>query len=339
MQNATEWENSEQLNYFTTNYYLDQSNDNITVNYEDLLKKEIEDLRREVEREKKDRLLAEEKIVELNSQIEVNSQKRKRRTKAEMEELPEVEYSEYKSNGVRKAHSASPIRSYDDFKMIQDYFWNNNRIRDWMMWTVGVSLGLRISDLLSLKINQIINEDLTFKKRIDVMERKTAKHNNCLITKAVILAITTYFDSINWKFNLNDYLFKGAKTKTRMSEEYGWRILSKAGRELNLPINIGSHSMRKSFANIVACVDKSTVDMNAITKIQGLLNHSDQRVTMRYLGTFQQMYDKAREGVSDFVLGKSNVNELIAGNSRTIEDVITKLDRIEGKLLRECDES
>ena len=92
------------------------------------------------------------------------------------------------------------------------------------------------------------------------------------------------------------------------------------------------HTMRKSFANIAACVDKSSIDMNAITKIQGLLNHSDQRVTMRYLGSYQQMFDKARKSVSDFVLGKTDVHEIVAGNNFTIDDIVSKLNELEKKL-------
>jgi hypothetical protein len=114
-----------------------------------------------------------------------------------------------------------------------------------------------------------------------------------------------------------------------MYEEYGWKIISDAGKALKLPVNIGSHTMRKSFANIAACVDKSSIDMNSITKLQGLLNHSDQRVTMRYLGTYQRMFDRARIAVSDFILGKTDVHELIAGNNCTIDDILSKLDGIE----------
>lgn len=98
------------------------------------------------------------------------------------------------------------------------------------------------------------------------------------------------------------------------------------------PALLGSHTMRKSFANIAACVDKSSIDMNAITKIQGLLNHSDQRVTMRYLGTYQQMFDRARESVSDFVLGKTDIHEIVAGNNYTIDDIVSKIDQLEKKL-------
>jgi integrase len=114
-----------------------------------------------------------------------------------------------------------------------------------------------------------------------------------------------------------------------MAEQYGWKIISDAGKALKLPLNIGSHTMRKSFANIAACVDKSSIDMNSISKIQGLLNHSDQRVTMRYLGTYQDMFNRARVAVSDFVMGKTGVQELVAGNNYSIDDIMSKLEELE----------
>ena len=242
--------------------------------------------------------------------------------------------SEFKSDGKRKARAADSIRSYDDFKAIQDYFMSNGRIRDWAMWTIGVSLGFRVSDLLSLRFRNLIEPDKrTFKKRIQIYEIKTGKLNNCLITESVIDAMTKYLDSIKWEFDLDGFLFPSKKTKGKMYEECGWRILSDAGKALNLPIVIGSHTMRKSFANIAACVDKSSVDMNSITKVQGLLNHSDQRVTMSYLGSYQTMFDKARIAVSDFILGKTGINEIVAGNQYTIDDVFERLDNIEKMLI------
>ena len=143
------------------------------------------------------------------------------------------------------------------------------------------------------------------------------------------MALEGYLESIKFTFDLDGYLFPSKKTKGKMYEECGWRILSSAGKALNLPLVIGSHTMRKSFANIAACVDKSCIDMNAITKVQGLLNHGDQRVTMTYLGTYQEMFDRARMAVSDFVLGKTGVNEIIAGNQHTTDDVFERLDALE----------
>lgn len=186
--------------------------------------------------ERKNRYDAEQKNERLIAEISELRHSRKRRTKAELEAAPREDYSEYKSDGKRKSRPADPIRSYEDFVEIQNYFLERKKIRDWMMWTVGVSLGLRVSDLLSLKINQILTDDRKFRKRITVIEQKTSKANNCLITESVIDAVTKYFDSINWKFDSEDYLFKSNKTKGKMYEEYGWKILSDAGKALSLPI-------------------------------------------------------------------------------------------------------
>lgn len=246
--------------------------------------------------------------------------------------LRDRENSEYKINGVKKASAAESIRSYSDFKAIQDYFLDKGKIRDYMIWTIGVCLGLRISDLVRLKIKHIFNQDFTFRERLFVVEHKTVKSNQCLLTEAFREAVTRYMDSISWDVSMEDYLIHSQKGGM-MSETSVWRILKDAQDKLKLPINIGSHTMRKSFANIVACVDNNIIDMNAISKVQGLLNHSDSKTTMTYLGTFSDMYDRARQSVSDFVLGKTGIDELVAGVAETkkIDNILEILQRLDKK--------
>ena len=122
---------------------------------------------------------AEERADRLQKQITEleNAPRRKRRTKAEMEAEAPKPFSEFKSDGKRKPRPADPIRSYEDFAAVQNYFLENGKIRDWAMWTIGVSLGLRISDLLSLKISYLLNDDKTFRKRMHIVEQKTLKIN------------------------------------------------------------------------------------------------------------------------------------------------------------------
>lgn len=247
---------------------------------------------------------------------------------------PEEPYSEFMPNGKRKPRPAEAIRSFNDFRQIQDYFMSSGRVRDWMMWTVGVSTGLRISDLFSLKFKNILNTDSSFRERILLFEQKTGKAQNCLITESVQYAFTTYLRSIDYQYNLDDYVFSSQKTKgkVKMAEKYGWKILSDAGKDLKMPIVMGSHTMRKSFANIAVCVDNSYIDMNSVTKVQGLLNHSDQRVTLKYLGSYHDMYDNARRSVSDFVMGKTDITDIVAGNNTSLRDVLEKLEELESKL-------
>lgn len=293
---------------------------NVELNYE-FFAAQIEEMRKALR-------IKDAEVARLRGALDGSSPSGKKKKK--LVEEPIVEYSDYKSDGVRKPHPADSIRSYDDFKAIQEYFLSRGRIRDWAMWTIGVSLGLRVSDLFSLKFHNIFeNDGMTFRPRIQIYERKTGKLQNCLITDSVKDAMTRYLDSLEWKFDMDGYVFASKKTGGKMYEECGWRILSNAGKELHLPITVGSHTMRKSFANIAACVDRSSVDMNSITKVQGLLNHSDQKCTMRYLGSYQQMFDRARVAVSDFVLGKTSVKSIVAGNGYSIGDVMEKMEALE----------
>lgn len=292
------------------------------------LQAEIKKLQIRLEHEQGLRRDAEREVTTLQSYINSIPKSRKKK------ERPSVEYSEFMPNGKHKPRPAESIRSYADFKAMQDYYLNQHNMRDWMLWTIGVSLGLRISDLFSLKYHNLLNENGTFRERICLHEQKTGKLQNCLITESVRYAMTEYIASIGGRFDMGDYIFSSQKTKgkEKMAEKYGWKILSDAGKELGIPFIVGSHTMRKSFANIAACVDTSYVDMNTVVKVQGLLNHSDQKNTMRYLGTYQKMYDKAREAVSDFVMGKTSVSEIVAGTGNNIDDVMSKLESLEERL-------
>jgi len=273
-------------------------------------------------------------IVEHEQEISAAAIAKGRRRRKRVVEPDANDYAEFKSDGVRKPSPADSIRSYDDFVAVQNYFLKKGDVRDYALWTVGVGTGLRVSDLISLQFRNVLEAGRTFRERIKVFERKTGKLNNVLLTEAVTAAFSRYFDSIGWVFDEDDFIFSSQKGrgKNPMAPQYAWHLISTAGKEIGLPLNFGSHTMRKSFANIVACADKGTVDMNVITKVQGLLNHSDQRVTMRYLGTFEEMYDRARQTVSNFILGKSGVNVLVASERHTMEDLYERLEALERAL-------
>jgi len=245
-----------------------------------------------------------------------------------------AEYSSLKSDGKPKAQAAAPIRSYDDFKAMQNYFLERSQIRNWAFWTVGVSLGLRVSDLSALRVRHFLNDDGSFKERLKIIEQKTGKVNDILITESVVNAISLYKASSEWAHTLDDYLFASKKTKESISTRHGWRILSNAGHALNLPIHMGSHTMRKSFINIYASTHKERIDTGFIATAQYLCGHSDQRTTMRYMPVLAQLADKAREAVSDFILGKSDINNLspITHNENTLREISTQLEKIQNML-------
>lgn len=158
-------------------------------------------------------------------------------------------------------------------------------------------------------------------RRIPVVESKTSKINRCFISDAIKETLTEYRKWLGGRnCSPDDYIFS-KNNGGRLQEQSYSRYLKSAGKEAGLPIHISSHTMRKSFANIVLCVHDGGASDNTIRDIQGLLGHADVRVTMKYLKETTLRYDAARKEVSDFVLGRTDVNELVITQQKNNDDV------------------
>lgn len=256
-------------------------------------------------------------------QNEMSDEERKAKRRAEQEKKQERLLSGVKSDGVPIAHAADSIRSYDELCLVLDKLKNTGRmgIRNWAMFRCGVCLGLRASDLTKLKWGWLIDENGVFRDRIPVVESKTSKINHCFISEAIMETLTEYRKWLNGKnVGFDDYVFS-KNNGGKLQEQSFSRILKNAGVEAGLPIHISSHTMRKSFANIVLCVHDGGASDNTIRDIQGLLGHADVRVTMKYLKETTLRYDAARKEVSDFVLGRTDVNELVITQQKNNDDV------------------
>lgn len=256
-------------------------------------------------------------------QNEVSDEERKAKRRTEQEKKQERLLSGVKSDGVPIAHAADSIRSYDELCLVLDKLKNTGRmgIRNWAMFRCGVCLGLRASDLTKLKWGWLIDENGAFRDHIPVVESKTSKINHCFISEAIVETLTEYRKWLNGKnIGLDDYVFS-KNNGGKLQEQSFSRILKNAGVEAGLPIHISSHTMRKSFANIALCVHDGGASDNTIRDIQGLLGHADVRVTMKYLKETTLRYDAARKEVSDFVLGRTDVNELVITQQKNNDDV------------------
>lgn len=144
-----------------------------------------------------------------------------------------------------------------------------------------------------------------------VVESKTSKINRCFISDAIKETLTEYRKWLGGRnCSPDDYIFS-KNNGGRLQEQSYSRYLKNAGKEAGLPIHISSHTMRKSFANIVLCCHDGGANDYAMRDLQGMLGHSDVRITMSYLKDTILRYDEARKAVSDFVLGKTDINELV----------------------------
>lgn len=256
-------------------------------------------------------------------QNEISDEERKAKRRAEQQEKQNRLLSGVKSDGVPIAHAADSVRSYDELCLVLGKLKNSGRmgVRNWAMFRVGVCMGLRASDLTKLKWGWLINEDGSFKERVPVVEAKTSKINRCYISEAMVETLTEYKEWLNGKnCSPDDYVFP-KNNGEKLQEQSLSRILKDAGKDVGLPIHISSHTMRKSFANIALCVHDGGASGDTIRDIQGMLGHTDVRVTMKYLHESILRYDAARKSVSDFVLGRTDVNELFVPKKRSNDDI------------------
>ena len=70
----------------------------------------------------------------------------------------------------------NPIKNLKDIEKIKRYLLKMDNKRNYCLFVVGINVGLRISDLLSLKLNDVFNfKEWTAKDEFVIKEQKTDK--------------------------------------------------------------------------------------------------------------------------------------------------------------------
>jgi len=169
-----------------------------------------------------------------------------------------------------------PIRDLEKIEQIKSYLKGRSE-RNYIMFLLGITIGLRISDILRLK-----KEDL-FRSHIDIKELKTTKQKRVIIPGYIKREIISYAE----KLNDGDYVIKSRVGENRpIDRSQAYRILRDAAEHVNLK-EIGTHTLRKTFGYHFY---KRT---NNVAMLQELFNHSDPQTTLIYIGINQDSLDKA----------------------------------------------
>lgn len=177
-----------------------------------------------------------------------------------------------------------PIRDLKKIKDMKKYLQSNKR--DFLLFTLGINSALRVSDLLALKFEDIVDEQLKPLDHIKLKETKTGKHNKIAIANGVKKAIISYVQDF-YKGNISDYVFYSRKGKNKpIHRAMAWKIIKGAAEAVGVK-DIGTHSLRKTWAYHSY---KAGTD---IVIIQDMLNHSSPSITLRYIGITQDEKDRA----------------------------------------------
>jgi integrase len=143
-------------------------------------------------------------------------------------------------------------------------------------------LGLRVSDLLQLRLCDIIPDGERF--RLDIIEKKTKKTRRFTVPDAVRTYIVRY---------CYDRHIPDDERIFPVTQRGVQKQLAVVSRYLGLE-DVSTHSFRKRFATRIYRDSKCDIRL-----VQELLQHSSPQTTSRYIGIGSEELERALETVSN----------------------------------------
>ena len=154
--------------------------------------------------------------------------------------------------------------------------------RDKALFVLGIKTGLRVSELLSLRV-----KDLT--DRVQVARRNTkgkVSSRSVVYHPDARAAVDAWITEAH--LGAEDPVFKSRRGSGPIGRIQAWKILKAAFEAAMISGPTGTHSLRKTFAKkIYAALDKDLV------KTQAALGHRDVNSTAQYLSFETEEVDSA----------------------------------------------
>lgn len=175
-----------------------------------------------------------------------------------------------------------PIRNIEKIEEMRAYL-EGKSLRDALLFTLGINTALRISEILKLKVSDVLNQDGTVKDYYELKETTVRANSKFPISKNVKRAVKEYLR--DYKGNLEHPLFPSRKGNKAITRQQAWHILNDASRHVGIKERIGSHSLRKTFAY------HAYLNGTDITLLQQMMNHSSPAATYRYIGVKPEKMD------------------------------------------------
>lgn len=217
-----------------------------------------------------------------------------------------------KQRGTKSIKTA--IENFEDMKKIQDYFIQNEQWNFYLLFTLNVNTGRRISDLIQTKWSDFFYKNGNMKKFWDIMkfekethnrvrgEQKTSKVKEIFINAAIQEAFRLFLDkenkNIDFEYDYNEPIFKqlhGTHRGKVISQEGYRQALIKAGECLDYEIR--SHSMRRGMGKMM--LELHPNDPKGKSVLMELYNHSSEKMTNKYIGETAKLEKEYLEDFGD----------------------------------------
>lgn len=170
----------------------------------------------------------------------------------------------------------SPIRSQGQIAQMKEFL-KKRSDRDYLLFVMGINIGIRIGDLVKLTAEQVSHSHLT------LIEEKRGKERTYFINAPLRKEIDSYINERNLR--PEDYLFKSRQGGQRpITRSQAFRILRSAAVELGIE-NVGTHTLRKTFGYW------NYKQFKDVAMLQLIFGHSSPTETLRYIGIEQDEID------------------------------------------------
>lgn len=180
--------------------------------------------------------------------------------------------------------TVQPIRSKAQIEAMKRVLkGGSGGLRDYALFTTGINSGLRISDLLALRVGDIRDDKGKLRERVSLRESKTGKTKDFPLGLTARRALSEYL-ATRVDATTDEPLFP-SRLGNPLSRGQAWHILSAAAKSVGIKERTGTHTLRKTFGFHAY---SSGVD---ITLIQKLLNHGAPSITLTYIGITQDNLD------------------------------------------------
>ena len=150
-----------------------------------------------------------------------------------------------------------------------------------LLIALGCFTGLRISDILALRWNQIL-----YAEEFTIIEKKTGKQRTLRLNLQLQKHIQECYELIK-PIGIKAPILVSQKGTVFTVQAIN-RILKEIKKKYRLKIkNFSCHSLRKTFGRQVYTMNGENSEL-ALVKLMELFNHSSVSITKRYLGLRQE---------------------------------------------------
>ena len=175
-----------------------------------------------------------------------------------------------------------PIRDRKKIAQIKNQLRGQRCYRDLLLLVVGINTALRISDLLQLRIGHFIDEHKRVRQRFWIKEQKRNKRHAVVINQSIRESLGEYLEAYHGVADdAENFVYFNTKTNgysEPIKRGQAWKFIVSICREVGLPGNFGTHSLRKTWGYHARM---QGVDL---ALIMHKLNHESIAYTKRYLG-------------------------------------------------------